>query len=118
MRDKNLPLQAALFFTLAGMLLSQTPDSTRQEVTVTPASQPASVAPTTKPAIAGTRVDHPLKAPKFSTTMATQDEGTKHSSSFGVAPGELPLYVRLHPISATELYGAAPAVVRLRFGQK
>ena len=120
MRDKNFSRQAALFFTFAGMLLSQTPDSAPQDVTVTPTARLSKVASPTKPTLAttGSRADHPLTAPKLNTMMAVQDQGAKHSSSFGIGPGELPLYVRLHPISATEMYGAAPAVVRLRFGQK
>jgi len=87
-------------------------DSAPQDVTVTPTApaKPAFAAP-------GTRVDHTLAPPKLKTMMPVQDQGTKHNR-FGVEPGALPLYVKLHPISATEIYGAAPAVVRFRFGQK
>jgi hypothetical protein len=156
MQHKNLSRHAgtaALFFTFAGVLLSQTPgtdsdsttspelialstprsmsnysvpDAGRDEksqnltsLATSPSPNTSSLTNPTKPArvMPGTPADPTLLASKLNTTASVREQSTKRNSLIGVQPGSMPLDVRMDP-TASQKYGAAPAMVEIRIGRK
>jgi hypothetical protein len=84
-------------------------------------TQSASTASLTKPArlAPGTPADPTLVAPKLITiaSVREQSQSPKRNSFIGVEPGVMPLNIRMDP-TASQKYGAAPAMVEIRIGRK
>ncbi len=140
MRSKNLTrraMYAALSFTFAGTLFSQTLEKNQQSGEATPnlmasitkfdisryETPQEGVSKETVPPIAGSlskadsSIDLMLTPPKFNTMASVQEKSPAHNSAIRVEPDVLPLNVRLDP-TYLQRYGAAPAVMRLSFGRK
>jgi hypothetical protein len=64
-----------------------------------------------------TSVDRMSFSPKLNTIAWVPEKSSVHKGAIRVEPDVLPLNVRLDP-TASEKFGAAPALVRLSFGRK
>ena len=132
MRSKSLTRRAifaALSFTFAGTLFSQSLESHQLMASITKSDTyhyqkaPESVSnDTVKPVIGSlAKTDTPvyrlLTPPNFNTIASVQEKTASHNGVVRVGPDLLPLHVRFNQL-ALPSFGATPAVMRLTFGRK
>ena len=140
MRSKSLTRRAifaALSFTFAGTLFSQSLENHQQSGKATPdlmasitksdayhyeRAQESVSNDTVKPVIGSlaktdTSVDRLLTPPNFNTIASVQEKSASHNGVVRVGPDLLPLNVRFNQL-ALPSFGAVPAVMRLTFGRK
>ena len=140
MRSKSLTRRAifaALSFTFAGTLFSQSLEKHQQSGKATPDLM-ASIAKldtyryekrqetvsndTLKPVVGSlaktdTSVDRLLTPPNLNTIASVPEKSPSHKGFVRVGPDLLPLNVRFNQLALSS-YGSVPAVMRLSFGHK
>jgi len=132
MRSKSLTRRAifaALSFTFAGTLFSQSLENHQLMASITKSdayhyqkAQESVSNGTVNPVIGSlaktdTSVDKLLTTPNFNTIASVQEKSASHNGVVRVGPDLLPLNVRFNQL-ALPSFGAVPAVMRLTFGRK